>query len=66
MWNLMRLGKFPFVVQKFVSSKDILPTAVEDGTSRVRFWSDRDSERPDTFNTGTQYHDVIIDVFIPL
>lgn len=54
MWNLMRLGRFPFVVQKFVSSKDILPTAAEDGTSRVRFWSDRDSERPDTFNTGSQ------------
>lgn len=66
MWNLMRLGKFPFVVQKFVSSKDILPTAAEDGTSRVRFWSDRDSERPDTFNTGSPYHYVIIYVFILL
>lgn len=64
MWNLMRLGRFPFLVQKFVSSKDILPTAAEDGTSRVRFWSDRDSERPDSFNTGSHY--VIIYVFILL
>lgn len=62
----MRLGKFPFVVQKSVSSKDILPTATEDGTSRVRFWSDRESERPDTFNTGSQYHYVGVYVFILL
>lgn len=49
----MRLGKFPFVVQKFLSSEDIFPTAAEDGTSRVRFWSDRDSARPDAFNRVT-------------
>ena len=39
----MRLGRFPFVVQKFLSSEDILSTAAEDGTRRVTFWSDRDT-----------------------
>lgn len=35
--NLMRLGRFPFEVQKFLSSGDILLMASEDGTRRVMF-----------------------------
>lgn len=47
----MRLGRFPFMVQKCLSSGDIWATAAEDGTRTVRFWSDRDT--PESWDTET-------------
>lgn len=35
--DLMRLGRFPSVVQKVLSSEDILEMAADDGTRTVKF-----------------------------
>lgn len=44
----MRLSRFPFRVQNFLSSGDILAIAAEDGTRTVIFWFTRDHVRPDS------------------